>query len=67
MRRITPGLLIGGAWGLLLVAVGARGRLRSRYWAWRKQTAFGPGSPESRLRFILEFGDWARRMRRFER
>ncbi len=67
MRRITPALLVKGCWGLLLVAISARGRLRSRYWAWRGQTAFGPGSPASRLWFVLEFGDWARRMRRFER
>lgn len=62
--RVTPGLVLSGLLGLVLVALSMRGRIRGRYWTWRSHTAFGPGSPKRRFAHALAFGDWARRMRR---
>lgn len=52
--------VIRGVWGLGLVAVETRLRVRGPYWAWRMQTAYGtqrPGRGEL-LRDALAFGAW---------
>lgn len=60
---------LGGLWELALMAMRSRCRLRSRYWRWRRETAFG-NDPEhmppaaERRRQILAFARWAYRMKR---
>jgi len=60
--------LFGAIWVLISLAIVSRGRLRSRYWIWRTQTAFPSGSPPGGIfgfvRFALEYARWAWRMRR---
>lgn len=52
---------------LLRLAAISGFRLRGKYWTWRMHTAFGRGVPAGRAEYIasiLEYGRWARRMRR---
>lgn len=58
---------IGGLWQLFLLAARSRFRLTGRYWAWRRETAFGRSNPRSRretLHAVLEYGRWIHRMKR---
>ena len=55
--------------GLIAIAIGQRGRLRSAYWSWRRETAFGPPEERSlarktRWKAMLAFGRWSWLMRR---
>ncbi len=64
----------GGAWELLRIALTSRGKAQ-RYWAWRRETAFGSHahvkkstnslSPRDKRHAVLRFGMWVFRMRRF--
>lgn len=57
-------------WQLLRLLALSRFRLKGRYWAWRRQTAFGRGLPETRserLRTTLDYGRWIARMRNLGR
>ena len=66
MRRNVWSLL-GGLLALArLATLGALSR-RSRYWQWRRQTAFGKFPVSRRLRFraVLDYGRWVHAMRRF--
>jgi hypothetical protein len=65
---------VGGLWELMLI--GVRSHLGGRrYWAWRRETAFGNQtanvknrtislSARDRLRAMMRFGMWVRRMKR---
>ena len=58
---------LGGAIELARLALATRLQLRGPYWQWRMHTAFGRGRPQTRAELILsalDFGIWARRMRR---
>ena len=59
---------LGGLWVLASLAIISRGRFKSRYWQWRTATAFPPGSSPSgtlpKLKLIIEYANWAWRMRR---
>jgi hypothetical protein len=58
---------LGGLIELCRLALVSRFRLRSRYWQWRWQTAFGRGAPATRLETVaavLQYARWVRRMRR---
>ncbi|MFK7884404.1 MAG: hypothetical protein AB8F26_09525 [Phycisphaerales bacterium] len=65
---MTPRLLVEGLWGLFLLGMATRFRLRGPYWAWRTQTAFPNGSPAGGraelVRLALEYGAWSWRTRR---
>ena len=55
--------------GLIWIGIGQRGRIRSSYWRWREQTAFGQPDqhevcPRQRRRALMAFGRWSWRMRR---
>ena len=55
---------------LLRLGVLSRFRMRSPYWTWRMQTAFGRGMPGSKrelIRGVLGYGLWAGRMRQLGR
>ncbi len=60
---------IGGVWELGRLAAASRFRMRSRYWRWRDETAFGsdpsarPGAG-ARWRAVLDYGRWVYRMKR---
>lgn len=60
---------ICGLWELLLLAINARFRLRSSYWKWRYETAFGNNiaarpSRFEQLKAMLSYGKWVYRMKR---
>lgn len=59
---------LGGLWVLISLACISRCRFKSRYWQWRTATAFPPGSSPtgslSKLKLIIEYANWAWRMRR---
>lgn len=71
MQRLTILAMVRGALALASIAVRSRGKLRSRYWQWRSETAFGSGrwpvSRAQRLHALLEYGDWVWRMRALTR
>lgn len=71
MQRLTMLAMVRAALALARIAVQSRGRLRSRYWLWRNETAFGNGkwtvSRAQRLHALLEYGDWVWRMRTLTR
>ncbi|MCH2132526.1 MAG: hypothetical protein MK116_02130 [Phycisphaerales bacterium] len=55
--------------GLMALVIGQRGRMRSTYWAWRRETAFGPDgrwpmSRQSRRRAVLSYARWSWLMKR---
>ena len=59
---------LGGIWELLRIAVRSRFRLRSSYWCWRAETAFGTDParrPPFRARAcaILDYARWVHRMK----
>ncbi|MHC4949063.1 MAG: hypothetical protein ACYTG1_12530 [Planctomycetota bacterium] len=67
MRRLLDTL--GGLGLLLMLAARSGFRLRSGYWRWRTETAFGADPAarpprRERLRAILDYARWAYRMRR---
>jgi hypothetical protein len=67
MRHLLD--MLGGLWELLLLAGRSRFRLRSGYWRWRAETAFGAGPQPRptrwrRARAVLEYGRWVHRMKR---
>lgn len=48
----------------------SRGRLRGKYWTWRRDTAFGRGMPASRretIKATLDYGRWIARVRKLAR
>ena len=58
-----------GCWELLLLAVRSRFRLRSGYWRWRAETAFGADPARrpprrERWRQVLAYGRWVHEMKR---
>ncbi len=58
---------LGGLYELARIAVLVRFNFSGDYWQWREQTAFGRGRPEGRVAMFkeaLEYGKWARRVRR---
>ncbi len=60
---------IGGMCELLLLAAKSRFRLRSGYWRWRYETAFGTDPSRmpprtARLRAIVDYGRWVYRTKR---
>ena len=60
---------VGGIWELFLLALKSRFRLRSAYWKWRNETAFGtdPARMPSRVqrwRAVLDYGKWVYRIKR---
>lgn len=62
--------LISALWNLARLAVLTRFRFGGDYWTWRMHTAFGRGTPTSRLELlaaILRYGRWMGRMRRISR
>jgi hypothetical protein len=64
--RVWAGRALG-AIELVRLGVITRGRFRGPYWQWRMHTAFGRGMPKTRRELIesaLDYGRWARRMRR---
>jgi len=67
MNRVIE--TIGGVWELARLAAASRLRLRSGYWRWRYETAFG-NDPlvrprvAARWRATLEYGRWVHRMKR---
>jgi hypothetical protein len=67
MRRIID--TIGGLWELLLLAWKTRFRMRSEYWKWRYETAFGTDPSKmpprrERIRAMLDYGRWVYRIKR---
>ena len=57
---------IGGILSLARLVVLFRFRFAGDYWTWRQHTAFGAGTPSSRLerlRATLEYARWIHRMR----
>jgi hypothetical protein len=60
---------ICGVWELGRLAAASRFKLRSDYWRWRYETAFGndpaarPGVLQ-RWRSMLDYGRWVHRMKR---
>ncbi len=67
MHRLVQ--TIGGLWELLLLAARSRFRMRSRYWNWRRETAFGGGAgdrptPAEVRRAVIDYGRWVFRMKR---
>jgi|GEM_PF-553156 len=71
MQRLTFLAIVRGSLALVGIAIQSRGRLRSRYWQWRSETAFGDGkwpvTRGQRLHALLEYGDWVWRMRALTR
>lgn len=67
MHALTPLAKVRALVMLARIAVESRLRLRSRYWCWRDETAFGHGQwpidAKARREALLEYGDWVRRMR----
>ena len=69
MMRMSPLYLIDVCTGLIRLAVSTRFRMRSPYWQWRMETAFGtdrrqwPGALR-RLKMTLDYAAWTSRMRR---
>ncbi|MCW5776825.1 MAG: hypothetical protein KIS87_10330 [Phycisphaeraceae bacterium] len=58
---------IGGLYALARLGLISRFRFRGAYWRWRLYTAFGQGTPASRVelvRAILRYGRWMHRMKR---
>lgn len=57
-----------GSIELFRLAVVTRFRFGGRYWAWRRETAFGRGMPGrwALIAAAVRHGAWARRMRRGE-
>lgn len=67
MRHLLETL--AGIWELLLLAIKARFRLRSSYWRWRYETAFGSNlatrpAKFEQLKAVLSYGRWVYRMKR---
>ena len=59
----------GGVWELALLAIKSRLRLRSGYWKWRYETAFGTDPTRwpplrQRIRAMIDYGKWVHRMKR---
>jgi len=71
MQRLTMLAMVRGSLALVALALQSRGKMRSRYWQWRNETAFGNGkwpvSRAQRLHALLEYGDWVWRMRSLTR
>lgn len=69
MRRPAIAAWPGAVLALLSLGWATRFRLRGAYWSWRMETAFGRGRPTRRamIAATLDYGDWARRMRRLSR
>lgn len=67
MRHVLETL--GGVWELVVLAWKSRLRLRSPYWKWRSETAFGNDLSKrpplrERIHTIIEYGKWVHRMKR---
>lgn len=67
MNRVIE--TIGGLWELARLALASRLRLRSGYWRWRRETAFGSDpsarpAMRARCRALLDYGRWVYRMKR---
>lgn len=63
---------IGGIWELFLLAAKSRFRMRSSYWRWRYETAFGHDpdrhtTRRERLHALIEYGKWVHRMKKLTR
>jgi hypothetical protein len=71
MQRLTLLDAMRGTLCLARIALQSRGRIRSRYWQWRDETAFGNGrwpvSRAQRVRALIEYGAWVWRMRALTR
>lgn len=68
MRGLRRAVL--AAWELARLAVTAGAARRSRYWAWRRETAFGGPRKltlSERRRAVTDFALWSRRMRALTR
>jgi len=68
VRGVWRTVLAG--WELARLAVASGAARRSRYWAWRRETAFG--GPRTltlaeRRRAMIDFALWSRRMRALTR
>ena len=71
MDRIVR-VLVTGIIGLTMVVWATRGRLRGRYWRWRRETALGTDESawpdgSTQRRAMLAYGAWVWRMRRLSR
>ena len=60
---------LGGIWELMRIAVRSRFRLRSSYWRWRAETAFGADLAQrppfrERMRALLDYARWVHRMKK---
>jgi len=69
MDIMSPRLLLDAMIGFWRLGVATRFRLRSPYWRWRMETAFGadPARRPGRLRLLrhaIEYAAWTTRMRR---
>lgn len=66
MGRVVD--FFGSLWVLMSLAMVSKFRLKGRYWSWRLMTAFPDGSPPGGkigfVRFGLDYGRWAWRIRR---
>jgi hypothetical protein len=61
-----------GLWELLRLALASGLRMRSSYWMWRYETAFGTNptrqpSRWQRWKAMIRYGRWVHRMRRYTR
>jgi hypothetical protein len=70
MRTVSE--ILGGLWQLFAIAVRMRLRLRSSYWRWRHETAFGSDPRRYTTRWqrflaMIEYGRWVHRMKRANR
>ena len=66
---MSPIYLIDVCTGLLRLGIATRFRMRSSYWQWRMQTAFGTDRREwpgllRRIKLTLDYAAWTSRMRR---
>lgn len=66
---MSPIYLIDVCTGLLRLGFATRFRMRSSYWQWRMQTAFGTDRRQwpgllRRIKLTLDYAAWTSRMRR---
>ncbi len=63
--------ILRSIFALARLALSSKFRMRSRYWKWRDETAFGLNSSSiprgARLHAMLEYGAWVARMRQLMR
>lgn len=67
MRKLID--TIGGIYELARLALISRFRMRSAYWRWRFETAFGSDTAKrpnwiARMRATIDYGRWVHRMRK---